>query len=244
MLGALLTRAADARVTVVERIEGGPPTALWFGGQPLLQPPTELDEAHAQRVLAAAGARVEAGTDRLELALPLPQPSRVAAILGLVLLAPLALWTAAGRARLGELWDAAQGQGRARRLTVDADGLAVETTGGGGPAPRGRIDRKDLLGIGWGPVLGPAPAVLRRGPLLRLATRQNVQLVSIPGDPNTGEALRVLLTAAAQRLWHATGPSGGSPAHCPYCATLYPFAPGASCPSCGAPPLALHGLPV
>lgn len=240
-LGELLQRADAARVTVVERISGGAPVAIWFGGQPLLQAPEALDSARAQRVLHAEGITVQTADDRLRLTLPRDQPGTIAAWLGLVLLGPLLLWTAGGRARLGALWDATQGRAWTHCLEVDAGGLLHVERRGDRELSRARVDRADLLGLAWGPLLSDGPQVRRTGPLLRLVSRQNTVDIDVPADHSSGAALRELLVIGAQRLWHLPA-AGSAPAHCPYCATLYPFAPGATCPSCGAPPLALHGL--
>lgn len=240
-LGELLLRADAARITVVERISGGAPAALWFGGQPLLQAPEALDSARAQRVLQGDGVKVETSAARLSLTVPHDQPGAIGAWLALVLLAPLLVWTAGGRDRLGALWDATQGRLWSHRLEVDAGGLVHVEQRGERVLARHRVDRADLLGLAWGPVLSDGPRVRRVGPLLRLTSRQNTLNINLPMDDNSGAALRELLVIGAQRLWQL--PSAASaPAHCPYCATLYPFAPGATCPSCGAPPLALHGL--
>lgn len=243
----LLARADEARVTVVERIAGGAPVALWFGGLPLLQAPGMVDAARARRILEDADAQVvsseaaEAGGARLSLCLAHPQPGRVGAGLALVLLGPVLIWTTGGRERLAGFWSSLHRRPWTHTFTVDLDGLHYDERRGEEVLTHVRIDRTDLRGIVFGPMLGAAPAVATRGPLLRLAGRDTTTELDLPISEAAGSALRDLLLAAAHRLWHAeSGPS--RVAHCPYCATLYRFEAGAGCPSCGAQPTALHGL--
>jgi len=246
-LAHLLQRAHTAGVTVVERISGGPPTALWFGGQPLLQAPSELDAARARRVLEAAGVRIEEGQvpqtggASLTLTLDEPQPSRIAAVLGVVLLGPIWVWTAGGRSRIAACLAALGGHDHVHALTVDGGGLHHIERRGDQTLAKRRIDRADLLGMVWGRVLGDAPTLRIRGPLLRVASKTGVRDLHLPLDPAAGDALCDLLRTAAHRLWHLQA-GAGQAARCPYCATVYTFAPGSGCPSCGAPPSALHGL--
>ena len=241
LMGALLAHCDAARVVLVERLAGGPVTTAWYGGQPLGQAPERLDEAHATRTLDHAGTTLDTTAEGLRLVLPAPRPGRFGSALGMVLLAPLSAWTGSGRNRLADLWAGARGVPRTLELGLDKDSVRVRRIRGDEVLLDARIDRKALRGMGWGPVLTDPPSLRKTPPLLRLQTADNALYVNVPGDPATGRAARDLLVIAAQRLWHH--PSAGTvAAHCPYCATLYTFGWGVTCPSCGAPPTALHGL--
>ncbi len=242
MLGQVLAHANSGRVAVVERVDGGVVSAVWFGGQPLMLGPEAIDEARAWRVLQHEGVQLEDdGRGRCVITLRKEPPGRLGGVVGFVLLLPLSLWTVHGRERLASLWAAARGQATTVCFEVDPHGVSYRKTRGAVEIDRARIDRTDLLGVSHAVLLTPAPTVAVRGPFLRLQTADSAVVLDIERDADIGRALRDAIVGAAHRLW--TGLSRtGAPAHCPYCATLYPYAPGVNCPNCGAAPSALHGL--
>lgn len=242
LLGQVLERANAGRVAVVERVTGGVVSAVWFGGQPLMLGPEAVDEARAWRVLQHEGVQlVDDGQGRCVITMRKEPAGRLGSLIGLVVLLPLSLWTRAGRERLAALWASAQGHATVVCFEVDAHGIAYRKTRGAVELERARIDRADLLGVGHAVVLAPAPNVVVRGPFLRIQTRASAVVLDVERNADIGRALRDALIGAAHRLWTGLSQTG-APAHCPYCATLYPYAPGVNCPNCGAAPSALHGL--
>jgi|GEM_PF-2032559 len=242
MLGQVLAHAHGGRVAVVERMSGGVVSAVWFGGRPLMLGPEAVDEARAWRVLQHEGVElVDDGAGRCAITLSKPAPSRIGSAVNFTVLLPLYAWTAWGREQLAAYWAAALGHGTIVRFEVDAHSVSYRRTRGPKELANVRVDRADLLGIGHAPVLTPAPRVFVRGPFLRLQTAASAVVLDVERNADIGRALRDALVGAAHRLWSGLSQSG-APAHCPYCATLYPYAPGASCPNCGAAPSALHGL--
>lgn len=242
LLGQVLARANEGRVAVMETVGAGVVSAVWFGGQPLMLAPEHVDEARAWRVLQHEGVQVEDdGRGRCVIALKQPPPSRFASIVGLALLWPFFVWTSRGRETLAELGAGVRGHGICVSFEVDPHGVVYKRTRGGDTLDSARLDRADLLGIVHASLMSPGPDVQVRGPFLRLQTAERALVLDIIRNADVGRALRDALVGAAHRLWQGLSQSG-VPAHCPYCATLYPYAVGACCPNCGAPPSALHGF--
>ncbi|MCR9165720.1 MAG: hypothetical protein ACE37F_07935 [Nannocystaceae bacterium] len=242
LLGQVLAYAHHGRVALVERVNGGAVSALWFGGQPLMLGPEAIDEARAWRVLQHEGVELhDDGRGTCAITLRKAPAGRLGSLLGFVLLFPLAVWTDHGRERLAGLWASVQGQTTTVCFEVDAHGVSYRKRRGTDELDRARIDRADLLGVVHAVELSPAPAVAVRGPYLRLQTTESAVVLDIECNADIGRALRDAIVAAAHRLWAGLSQTG-APAHCPYCATLYPYAPGVNCPNCGAAPSALHGL--
>lgn len=242
MLGQILAHAHSGRLAVVERLERGVVSAVWFGGQPLMLGPEHVDEARAWRILQSEGGSQESdGPGRCSITLTRPPPSRIGSLLHALVMFPFLLWSVAGREQLAQSIAGIRQHPTRVCFDIDADGIVYRSTRGPHELERRRIDRADLLCIGHAAILTAGPRVETRGPFLRLHTAQSALVLDAVRDPETGRALRDALVSAAHRLWNGLS-SSGAPAHCPYCATLYPYAPGTACPSCGAPPTALHGL--
>lgn len=242
LLGQVLAHANRGRVAVVERVDGGVVSSVWFGGQPLMLGPEAIDEARAWRVLQHEGVQLEDdGQGKCVISLRKDPPGRLGSLVGVVLLLPFSVWTADGRERLASLWASARGHATVACFEIDAHGVSYRKTRGADELDRARIDRADLLGVGHAVLLSPAPTVTIRGPYLRLQTADSAVVLDIERNADVGRALRDAIVGAAHRLWTGLSETGG-PAHCPYCATLYPYAPGQNCPNCGAAPSALHGL--
>ena len=245
LVGSVLSWADAHGLVVVEHPAPHAPPSVWFGGQPLLSPPDSRDLEGALDAWSGLGGRVLAGSGadgpRFHLVFPESRPGRLGAFLLLLVETPLRFYHEAGQTLLRDRYLECKGVSAEIHLNLDGAGLRIDRVRGSARTPLHLLNRAEFLGIAWAPVLvldgepGLGPARLR----LR-ARERSVDLHQIR-DPALGCALRDLLFAATRRLWAAPGPSG-RPAHCPYCATLFTFATGATCPSCGAPPLSFHGL--
>lgn len=242
VLGQILAHAHAGRIAVVERLDQGVVSAVWFGGQPLMLGPEHTDEARAWRILQAEGVSLhDDGAGRCSITLTKAPPPRLGSLVSAVVLFPIFVWTADGREQLAQSVAGVRQHPTQVCFEIDTDGIVYRRTRGSDELERRRIDRTDLLGIGHAAVLTAGPTVAIRGPFLRLQTAQSAVVLDVVRDAELGRALRDALVGAAHRLWTGLSNSG-APAHCPYCATLYPYAPGTGCPNCGAPPTALHGL--
>lgn len=244
-LAAVLVAADRHGLVVRETLADGvsEPLEVWFGGQPLLAHPEVRDAERAERLLAGHGVAVLREADGV---LRVVQRGRavgrlragVAFVLALAL-SPLLVWSAAFRRTLRESWLDLRG------VAPEAYGVALEPAGfllaerrrGARREPLLRLDARDLLGIAYSATLGYDREVTRQPAALRLLTRDGAHRLgfALP-DEAAGRALRDLLLARAVELWVGIPATTLRPTRCPYCGRLYPFAPDAACPSCGAPP--------
>jgi len=239
VVGSVLAAADRECLAVVEAVGAAPRETLevWYGGQPLMAHPERRDGDAAARALEGRWRwTVEAADDRVVLERVDPAAGRVGAffslLLGLALL-PVLFWRAAHRRKVATAWADLKGVAPPRRrVALDRRGFTYARSRAGEVLDEVRADARDVLGIAYSATLDYDREVTRRRARLRLVTRAGA--VALPGAISS-KALRDYLIVSAQRLWEGL-PETARPTRCPYCGGTYVFAPGVTCPSCGAPP--------
>ncbi|MEZ4226098.1 MAG: hypothetical protein R3B13_34450 [Polyangiaceae bacterium] len=248
-VASILDAAMREQVVLSELIvNGSVRTAMetWYGGQPLLAHPNEVNEAASGAVLESAGLVVQRQPGAVLVAEESPPLSGAKRVVGWLLVplvlpfVPLLLLSQTGKRALRFGWQDLRGVGERSRVVVEvrAESLRSYWERSGETWNEALLDGRTLLGITFSPTLGYDADVTLRAATLRCIGRQGSSALPLQRAASVQSALRDFLVAATLRL-RAERPELGllgsaAATRCPFCSALFVMTPGARCPSCGA----------